>query len=85
MNGSAAAPHAERQARIIVGNSVRYWSACTTFDSPWYQITPASGTPATGAIIPFHSTVGLLESSAPGSRGRLLKSATMGLRRRSMR
>ena len=73
------APHAERHARIIVGNRVRYCSACTTLDSPWYRITPASGTPATGAIIPFHSTVGLSLSSAPGSRGRLLKSATDGL------
>src|SRR6476661_672157 len=83
MNGSFASPHAARQARIIVGNSVRYWAARATLLSPWYQMTPAIGSPASGATSAFHSTVGLLGSSVPSSLGRVFQSATAGLSLRS--
>src|SRR6476620_11369323 len=83
MNGSFASPHAARQARIIVGNSVRYWAARAALLSPWYQMTPAIGSPATGATSAFHSTEGLVGSSVPSSFGREFQSATAGFSLRS--
>src|SRR4029077_7396383 len=77
-NGRAGSPPAARQDRIINGNSVRYSYARAALLSPWYQITPATGRRASGAIMPFQSTDGLSGSSTPITRGRVEKSASAG-------
>ena len=54
----------------MAGKSVRYWYARPVLASPWYQIAPRIGKPTSGAVIAFHSTVGLFGLPADAGAGR---------------